>query len=86
MKNNNVLYKDIAINFNIIDTWEKEFVSTRISNKVLQCDKDIQEKEDYITDLKTKNFENDLNHTVNSAGINDSDLLGNCLYTDVDNT
>ncbi len=57
-----------------------------ISNRVLQCDEDIQEREGYVADLETGNFENDLHHAVSNARISNSGLLSGCLYTDVDNT
>lgn len=40
LKDNNALYKDIVIHFNLTDTWEGEFVPVGISSRVLKCDKD----------------------------------------------
>ncbi len=57
-----------------------------ISSRVLQCDEDTQEREGYVADLETENFENDLHHAVNNAGISNSGLLSGCLYTDADDT
>lgn len=86
LKNNNALYKNIVINFYLTDIWKREFVLAKISSGMLQYDKDIQERKDYIADLKVKNFENDLHHTVNSAKIGDLGLLGGYLYTNTDDT
>lgn len=86
LKVNNVLYKDIVINFDLIDTWKGEYVPANISNKVLQCDENRQEREGYVADLETENFENDLHYVVSNTGINDSGLLSNCLYTNLDDT
>lgn len=86
MKANNLLYKDIVINFELTDTWEGEFVSAGISDRILQCDEDIQEREGYAADLDTDNFENDLHYAINNVEIGDSGLLSGCLYTDVDDT
>lgn len=74
------------INFGLTDIWEREFVPAEILSRVLQCDEDIQEGESYIADLEAENFENNLYHTVNSAGIGDSGLLRGCLYTNADDT
>ncbi len=40
LKDNNALYKDIVINFDLTDTWGGEFVPASISSRVLQCDED----------------------------------------------
>lgn len=86
LKNHNILYKDIVINFDLTDTWEGKFIPAGISSRVLQYDDDIQEKEGYAANLETDNFENNLHYAVNSAGISDSSVLSGCLYTDTDDT
>ena len=85
-KNHTVLYKDIVINFDLTDTWEGEFILTGTSNRVLQCNDDIQERQDYVANLETDNFKNNLYHSVNSVGISDFSVLSGCLYTDMDDT
>ncbi len=84
LKDNNALYKDIVINFDLTDTWKGEFIPAGISSRVLQYDEDIQEREGYVADLETENFENDLYHAMNNAGISESGLLSSCLYTNAD--
>lgn len=86
MKDNNVLYKNIIINLDFIDTWEGEFVSVGMLSRVLQYDKDIQKKKGFVVDLKMDNFENDFHHAANNLRIVDSGLLNGCLYINVDNT
>ncbi len=86
LKDNNVLYKDIIINFDLTDIWEGEFVPASISSTVLQCNEDTQEREDYVANLERENFENDLHHTVSNAGISESGLLSGWLYIDTDDT
>lgn len=86
LKDNNVLYKDIVINLDLINTCEREFVFAGISSRVLQCNKDIQEKKGYTADLKADNFENDLYYVASNAKIGDSSLLSDCLYTTINNT
>ena len=81
LKENNALYKDIVINYDLANTWEDELIPAGLSNRVLQCDEDQQERE---ADLSTDNYENDLHHAVNDAGIDDSGILSGCLYTDAD--
>ena len=50
---------------------------------MLQYDENIQEREDYVTDLKMGNFENDLYHAANNAGIGNLDLFYSDLYTNI---
>ncbi len=55
-----------------------------ISSRVLQYDEYIQEKNNYVDDLKIEIFENDFYRTMNNAGISDSYLLNGCLYINTD--
>lgn len=57
-----------------------------ILSRVLQYDKDIQERESYIADLEMENFENDFHHAINNTRISDSGLLSGYLYIDIDDT
>lgn len=86
MKNYNILYKDIVINFDLINTCKKEFIPANILSQMLQCNNNNQEKKGYTTYLKINNFENNLYYTVNNTGISDSSILNGCLYTNIDST
>lgn len=85
LKDNNALYKDIVINFSLTNIWKRGFVFAKILNRVLQCDKNIYEREDYAANLKVENFKNNFYYNVNSAGIDDLGLLSSCLYTNMNN-
>lgn len=78
LKANNLLYKDIAINFDLTNTWERDFVPAGVSNRVSQYYKDMQEK-GYTTDLDTDDFKKDLYNAINVAGISNSGLLSGCF-------
>lgn len=56
LKDNNSLYKNIVINFDFTNTWEKAFVSAGILNGVLQYDEDIQERKGCATDMEVDDF------------------------------
>lgn len=74
------------MNFDFTNIWKGEFVPTGISNRVLQCDKNIQEREGYAADLDIDNFKKDLHHIVHNEEISDSGLLSGCFYIDANDT
>lgn len=84
MKENNTFYQDIAINYNQIDSWEDEFIPVGIETRVLQYNTDHQEREGYVANLSTDNYENVLHHAVDDAELNDDRILSGRLYTDAD--
>lgn len=86
MKENNLLYQDISINHDLLDSWNEEIVPIRISSRVLQCDPSHEEREGYAANLGSNNYENELYHTIGTDGLNDSGILSERLYTDVDYT
>lgn len=69
----------------MLDKWDKDFVLISILNWVLQYNLNSNEKESYIAELNTNNFENDLYYTMSNIKHNNSGLLNNYLYTNVDN-
>lgn len=46
---------------------------------------DFDEWEEYIINIKIDNFKKKLNYTMNDIGLNNSGLLSDYLYTDIDN-
>lgn len=86
MKANNLLYTDIVINLDLLNTWEDKFVSVDIASCILQYEPNISKQEDYAIDLETENFENEFHHLVDTNSLNDSGCLSGCLYVDADNS
>lgn len=58
------MYRDIIINFDLLDEWEDEFIPSGIANNVVQCPSDHTEKEGYSFDLDAENHEDDFQHAV----------------------
>lgn len=83
LKNKNFLYNDIFINFDFMITWERVFGLVGISNSILWCDKDIQERKGYA---EADNIRNNLYYTFNNAKRDNSGLLSKSLYIKVNNT
>ena len=86
LKDQKPLYKNIVINHGLLENWEDEFVPAGIADRVLQCGSDFAEREGYTMNLESDNYENDLHHAVEDAGLDDSGILSGCLYTDADDT
>ena len=85
MKANNFLYINIVINLDLLDTCKDEFEPVGIVSCILQCETDISKQKGYSVDLEADNFENELYHAVNAAGLDDLGCLRVCLYTNADN-
>lgn len=59
LKQENLLYEHIVINFNMMQQWGDKFISTSINENVLYYDLGCLEKQGYCTDLNGNNYEND---------------------------
>lgn len=81
---NNLLYKDIDINYTLLDNWDDKFILTGIMSCVLQCGADFDEREKYAANFEIDNSQNELHHVVNDASLNAFGLLNGYLYTDAD--
>lgn len=86
MKANSLLNKDIVINFDFINTWERDYISARIANRILQSDKNIQERKGYTINLDIVNIRNNLHYVIKNIVIDNSGLWSGCLYIDIDDT
>lgn len=86
LKANNLLYKDIIINLNLLYIWENKFVLVSIVSNVLQCKSDFSKWKGYVINLEFNNFENELHQPVNTTGLDNSSYLSGCLYINADNT
>ena len=83
LKNHNCLYKNININQNIINEWNNEFVSFKLIDRIVQCESDSTEKNEYAANLINDNHENDFHHAISEIDVDQSELLSSCVYTDV---
>ncbi len=52
---------------------------------IVHCDSDQHEQQGYVTDLCDGNFENNLDATIASAGIEGDHINSGCIYSDIDN-
>lgn len=84
LKQKNSLYEHITINFNMMQQWEDEFIPTGINKNILHCDLGYSEKQGYCADLDGDNYKDDFQHAVDKAGLYESAINSNCLYTNTD--
>ena len=83
LKDHNCLYKNININQNMIDEWDNEFVSSELVDRIVQCESDSTEKDEYAANLINDNHENDFHHAISEVDFDQFKLLSSCVYTDV---
>lgn len=86
MKANNLLYKDIVINLDLLHTWKDKFVPVGIANIILQYKPDFGEWEGYAINLESDNFENKLYQAVDITGQDNLGCLGGYFYINANNT
>ncbi len=60
-----------------------EFIPESISLSVIVMENDSSERKGYGANFAENNEKNDLYHTIGSAGINESEILSGCIYTNV---
>lgn len=85
LKLENPLYCNIIINFNLLNKWKDKFIPSRIANNIIQYPLDHTEKQRYSFNLDADNHEDNFQHAVDEAGLNNLLIISGCLYTDTDN-
>lgn len=83
LQEHNSLYRDIFINHDMLESMPDEFIPEGISSRVVIINQDSGEREGYGANLDTNNDENNLQHALGTAGIENTGLLSGCIYTDV---
>ncbi len=81
---NNLLYKNIGINHQLLETWDEKFIPSSIIETLVHCDSDQHKRQYYTIDLCDGNFENDLNATIASGGIEGDHINSGCVYINID--
>ncbi len=77
---NNPLYKNIQINHRLLDILEDKFIPSEIIDNIVHYNTDQHECQSYATDLNNSNFENNLNATIVSTGIEKVYINSSCIY------
>ena len=83
LQEHNSLYRDIVINHDMLESMPDEFIPKGILSRIVIINQDSGEREGYGANLDSNNDENNLQHALGTAGIEDSGLLTGCIYTDV---
>ena len=81
----NRYYHDLRINHSLLSSWPAEFIPEQISTNITYIDgSDHTEREGYVANLETGNYENDLQATSDeTAPDNDVTLSSGSLCTDL---
>jgi hypothetical protein len=82
----NHLYRDLTINYAMMDDWSSEFIPSEIRDNIICLgSSDHHEREGYTVSLKTGNYENDL-HAAQDVLVEADDhetLISGSVYTDI---
>lgn len=83
---NNLLYRDIDINHEILLSIPDEYIPKDISSRVVVLKKNSSERKGYGMYLMENNNENNLHHAIEVASINKLGILSEYIYTNVNNS
>jgi hypothetical protein len=82
----NHLYRDLTINYDMMDGWSGDFISPEIRDNIICLGStDHHEREGYTVSLQTGNYENDL-HAAQDAHVEvdgHEGIISGSVYTDV---
>jgi len=81
----NCRYTDLSINYSLLSTWPEEFIPDQISANISCIEtSDHTEREGYVANLESDNFENDLQAASNDISTDNKSIFSSgSLYTDV---
>ncbi len=81
---NNILYKDVIINYEEMANWEDEFVPRSVEDNIVLSPSDHSEYEGYTHDLSEDNLENNMHAAISDCNKSQSGLLSGCVLSDID--
>ncbi len=81
---NNPLYKNIGINYRLLETWDNKFIPSDIMDTMVHCDSNQHKQQGYTTDLCNGNFENELDAFIASIRIKEDHINSGCIYSNID--
>lgn len=57
---NNILYKNVVINYKKIKSWKEEFIPRSIKNNIFLSSSNYSKYQSYIYNFNKNNFKNDI--------------------------
>lgn len=82
---NNLLYKNIEINYHLLNTWENKFISFGITENMIYCNFNYYKRVSYVVDLCDSNNENNLDVAIADTGIEEDNINSGCVYSNINN-
>ena len=80
---NNCHYRDLMVNYPLLASWPEDFIPSQISINVSHLDvPDHSEREGYVANLESDNFENDLQAVSDEVSDSNAVLSSGSLCTD----
>lgn len=76
---NNLLNKDILINYYLFKTWEDKFIPSSIIDTIVNCNFNQHKHEDYAIDHNDSNFKNNFNIAIASISIERNNINSSCV-------
>ena len=81
---NNLLYKNIQINYRLLETLKDKFIFSGIIDSIIHCNANQHKCKGYATNFNNSNFENDLDATIAGTGIEGDHINSGYIYSNID--
>lgn len=81
---NNILYKDIIINYEEIANCEDEFVPRYVKDNIVLSLSDYFKHKSYTHNFSQNNLKNNMYTAISNYKKLQSDFLNRCVFSDID--
>ena len=83
---NNILHKDVIINYEKIANWENKFVPRSIKDNIVFSPSDYSKHKSYTYNLSENNLKNDVHAAILDCNKLQSGLFSRCVFSNIDGT
>lgn len=80
---NNALYKDIKINYHLLDIKKDKFIYFGIIDCMIYCNCNHYKYADYTADFFNNNYENDFDTIIADINIEKDHIYSSYIYSDI---
>lgn len=81
---NNILYKEIIINYEEIINWEDEYISISVEDNIGLSLSDYSKHKGYMYKLSQNNIKNDMYVAILHCNKSESTFFSRCIFSNID--
>lgn len=80
-----MLYKDIKLNYSLLDIWKKLFIPFSITNNIIYCNCNHYKYASFAANLCNSNFEKNFNTAIADTKKRKNYIYSGYVYNDINN-